>query len=236
MQAEYPDYFNEKVNFNAVLNKYSPVEEVNSFIFSEFGKIPVLSRISDVALNKDKVREYLQIMQPYKESEKMIPLRQDKSSRIRELGGFFYYNLNNAYTHFSQIVHLNKRSQKKIPTGTCLPFYKKMYITADRRIFACERIGFDFVLGTIDEKVNIDFEEIAQKYTTYFSEIKNQCIECYFADMCSECLFQFPSENNIPKCAYKYGEEAYKNHIGRMIDLLEKHPEYFDKVNKTVLA
>ena len=236
LQAAYPEYFKGKVNFNAVLNKYVPVEEVNNFIFNEFEKIPLLSKISDVGLNKEKIKEYLQIVQPYNETEELISLRQDKSSRIKELGGFFYFNLNNSYKHFSEIVHFNKRKQKKIPTGTCLPFYKKMYITADRKIYACERIGFNYVLGTIDEKVVIDFEEVARKYTVDFSEIKKQCNECYFADMCSECMFQFPSENNIPKCPYQYGEEAYKNHLRRMIGLLEKHPEFFNIVNKTVLS
>jgi len=236
LQKNYPDFFKEKVDFNAVLNQYSTVEEVNGFILDEFGKIPVLSRMSDVGLNKEKVKDYLQIMRPYIETEELISLRWDKSSRLRELGSFFYYSLNNSYKHFSEIVHFDKRHQKKIPSGTCLPFYKKMFITADRKIYACERIGFEYVLGSIDEKVNIDFEEVAQKYTTYFSEIKKQCAECCFADICSECIFQFPSENNIPKCPYRHGMEDYKQHLSRMIGLLEKHPEYFDRVNKTVLA
>ena len=236
LQSKYPDYFKEKVNFNAVLNKFSLVEDVNKFIFKEFGKIPILSRISDVGLDKEKIKEYIQIMQPYIETEELMSLRKDKSSRIKELGGFFYYNLNNSYKHFSEIVHFNKRKQKKIPTGTCLPFYKKMYITADRKIYACERIGFEYVLGTIDDKVNIDFEEVARKYTTWFSEIKKQCVACYLADMCSECIFQFPTKNNIPVCPNQYGKEEYKKHLSRMIGLLEKHPEVFEQVNKFVSA
>ena len=170
MQKKYPDYFKEKANFNTVLNKFSPVEEVNNFIFNEFGKIPILSRISEVGLNKEKVKDYMQIMQPYIETEELMSLRQDKSSRLKELGVFFYYNLNNSYKHFSEIAHFNKRKQKKIPTGTCLPFYKKMFITSDRKIYACERIGFEYVLGTINEKVHIDFEEVARQYTAWFSE------------------------------------------------------------------
>ena len=235
-QQEYPDFFKEKVDFNSVLNRYTPVGEVNRFVFNEFGKIPVVSRISDVGLNKEKIKEYIHIMQPYIETEELLLLRQEKSSRIKELGIFFYYNLNNSYKHFSEVFHFNKRRQKKIPTGTCLPFYKKMFITADGKVYACERIGFDYDLGTIDEKVNIDFEKIAQKYATYFSEIKKQCVECYLADMCSECIFQFPSENKRPKCSYQYGEEEYKKHLGRIIGLLEKHPELFDQVNKSVFA
>ena len=236
LKEKYPDYFEEKVSFNSVLNKYSPAIEVNNFIFSEFGKIPVFSRMSDVGLNKEKIKEYTQIMQPYIETEELISIRQNKSSRLKELGGFFYFNLNNSYKHFSEIVHFNKRNQKKILTGTCLPFYKKLFISADRKIYACERIGFEYDLGYIDEKVNIDFESVAQKYTTYFSEIKKQCADCYFADMCSECMFQFPSLNNIPKCPYQYGEEEYKKHLSKMIGLLEKHPDFFDKMNKSVFA
>lgn len=235
-QFENPIFFRERVNFNSVLNNYSRVEDVNDFIYKEFGKIPILSPISDVGLNKEQIKEYTKIMKPYIETDDLMSSRQDKSSRIKELGGFFYYNLNNAYKHFSEIVHFNKRAQKKIPTGTCLPFYKKVYITADRKIYACERIGFDYELGIIDQKVNIDFDNVARKYTTFFSEIKKQCIECYIADMCSDCIFQFPKENNIPKCTHQCDEESYKNHLSKMISLLEKYPELFDKVNKFVLS
>ena len=235
-QAKYPDFFKEKVNFNAVLNSYSLAKEVNDFIINEFGIIPLLSRISEVGLNKEKVKEYRQIMQPYIETDELMALRKDKSSKIKELGGFFYYNLSNSFKHFSEIVHISKRDQKKIPTGTCLPFLKKMYITSDRRIFACERIGFDYVLGTIGEKVNIDFEEVARKYTTYFTEIGKQCVTCYFALICSDCIFQFPTENDMPKCPYIFGVDDYQKHLGRLTGLTETHPELFDKVNKFVLA
>lgn len=128
LQNKYPDFFKRKVDFNSVLNQFSSTEDVNNFIFTEFGKIPRFSRISDVGLKKDKVKEYLQIMRPYIETEELMSLRYDKSSRLRELGSFFYYSLNNSYKHFSEIVHFNKRNQKKLPTGTCLPFYKKMFI------------------------------------------------------------------------------------------------------------
>ena len=111
-----------------------------------------------------------------------------------------------------------------------------MYITADQKIYACERIGSEYFLGTIDEKVHIDFEDVAQKYTVWLSEIKKQCAVCCFVDICQECIFQFPTKNNIPVCPYQYGEESYKNHLSRMIGLLEKHPEVFGQVNSFVSA
>ena len=235
-QKEYPDFFMRKVDFNSVLNRYSPAMEVNKFILNEFGKTPKFSPISDVGLKREKIRDYIQLRQPYVETEEFMLLRQNKSSRIREMGTFFYYHLNNSFKHFSEIIHFNKRSQNKIPTGTCLPFYKKMFIAANKKIYACERIGFEYDLGFIDKKVNIDFEEVAKKYTIYFSKIKKQCVECWFADMCSECIFQFPSVNSIPQCPKKYNEEDYKKYFSRLFSLLEKHPEFFNQVNKAVLA
>ena len=235
LQKEYPDFFKNKVNFNSVLNNNSPVTEVNDFIFKEFEKIPMVATISEVGLDKEKIKQYLEIMQPYIETDDLVSKRKERSSRIKDLGGFFYYYMNNSYKHYSEMLYFKKNVHKKIPTGTCLPFYRKLYITSDRKIYACERIGFDHVLGTIDEKVNIDFEEIANKYNKIFAELIKQCSECFLAEICTECLFQFPFENDVPKCPKRYEEKDYKHFLSKKISLLENHPEFFDEVNKMTI-
>ena len=57
--------------------------------------------------------------------------------------------------------------KKRYPTGTCMPFSKKMFVTVNGKILPCERIGQQFALGQVtDTEVILDFEEIA-KNTTY---------------------------------------------------------------------
>ena len=237
LQNEYPDYFNEKVDFNAVMNRNSTAEGVNDFIFKEFGKKPLFSPVSKVGINQERVNELLEILQPpYTESDELRAARKEKSSKIQELGAFFFYNLNNSFKFFSEILYNNKFAIRKYPTGTCLPFNKKIYITSDNKIYACERIGLDQILGEIGEEVHINLEKVANKYTTIYTHIKKQCAGCYMADMCSECLFQFPfDEKGMPVCPHSCGEEDYKMILNKKISFLETHPELFNDVNKMVL-
>ena len=136
LQNEHPDYFNKRVDFNAVMNRNSTAEGVNDFIFKEFGKKPHFSPISKVGINGEQINELLKIIQPPStESEELISARKEESSKIKELGAFFFYNLNNSFKFFSEILCNNKFAIKKYPTGTCLPFNKKIYITSDNKIY-----------------------------------------------------------------------------------------------------
>lgn len=36
---------------------------------------------------------------------------------------------------------------KTIPTGTCIPLVKRMFVTVTGKILPCERIGQQFALG-----------------------------------------------------------------------------------------
>ena len=236
LQTEYPEYFEKRVEFNSVLNKHSTTEEIHQFIFSEFGKTTLIEPISIVEQNIDRKNEFDQIVQPFFETLETTKQRREKSSVFKSLGGFFYYNLNNSYKHYSEIMYFSKKKQKKIPTGTCLPFYKKMFILAHGDILACERISMQHTLGKIDQTVQLDFDWIAEKYNHLFETINKQCISCHFADTCSECLFQLRFINKTPVCPKQSGEREYRQYLGTMFSILENQPSFFEEINKTVFA
>lgn len=235
-QQDYPAYFEKKVQFNSVLNKSSSVEEVHNFIYKEFGKIPLIESISSTELNNDNKQEYEQIFQSYDESPEMITKRLDRSPLFKDLGSFFYYQLNNSYKHYCEVMYGNKKIQKKIPTGTCLPFFKKMYVTSDGNLLACERIGLHHILGNVNDKVNIDYKQIAENYNRYFSVMKKQCEKCYLIENCGECLFQFPFKDGLPVCPYQFNKKQYQMYLAKLFNLLEMNPDFFNKINKTVFA
>ena len=125
LQQEYQDYFQKKVEFNSVLNKYSSVNEVHTFIFNEFGKIPLIETISQTELNDNKREDFQELVNSYQESREMMNQRQDRSPMFKEIGFFFYYQLDNAYKHYCEVLYGSVKQKKQIPTGTCLPFFKK---------------------------------------------------------------------------------------------------------------
>ena len=51
-----------------------------------------------------------------------------------------------------------------------MPFFKKMFVTADNKLLTCERISLHHVLGTVDNEVHLNFGEIASIYNSYYEK------------------------------------------------------------------
>ena len=67
-----------------------------------------------------------------------------------------------------------------------MPFLKKMFVTADNKLLTCERISLHHVLGTVDNEVHLNFEEIASIYNSYYEKMRSQCRGCYLIENCGE--------------------------------------------------
>ncbi len=237
LQTTYPEYFERKVKFNSVLSKYSNAMEVHDFIKNEFGKFPLMDSISPHMLDEEKSNEFNDLYQPYIEPQELTKEKGTQSSVFKRLSMFFYYQLNNSYKHYTDIIYGKAQTQRKLPTGTCLPFQIKMFITADGQILACERIGLQYVLGTITDRVNINYNNIAELYTRYFSHIQKQCSNCYSISSCSQCLFQLPlKEDGLHLCPYMHGKKEYQIYLADMFGKLEEMPELFTNINKMIKA
>lgn len=235
-QAKYPDYFEKRVQFNSLLNAGSSVREVYNFIHSEFGKVPTISALSTSGIRKDKMEEFRKIYQPFVEDRELSNSLNAKSGKYRDAGFFFHYHLNNSYKQYYELLVKKPKDRVKIPTGTCLPFFRKMFVTSEGHILVCERIGLDHVLGKVKENVELDFERVANTYNQYFEAIKQQCLHCYHADDCAECFLQFPFVKGNPVCSSLFDKKQQDAYLRRIIDTLEDFPEGFSEINKMVFA
>ncbi len=235
IKTKYPEYFDKCVEFNSVLNINSSAPKVHQYMHREFNKIPSMATISDNQLNEDKKEEYERIRQGYSETKEMTEKSLVKSNVMQDLGTFFYNNTDNSYKHYYELLVGENNEQKRLPTGTCLPFWKKMYVVPNGEIYACERIGFDHVLGTVKENVEINTKYIADLYTQYFKNLSEQCKSCYEAESCGKCIFQFEFEKKVPICIDKKDEIQYRALLARRISVLEGEPQWVSVINKIVL-
>ena len=236
LQVKYPDFFAERISFNSLLNVKSSAEDIYNFIFREFGKTPAISSISINGVRKDKIDEFKTIYKSYDEQNMLSKMLKDKSLHYKDLGFFFYYHLENAYRQYCDLLMTKKSRTIKIPTGTCIPFFRKMFITSNGDILVCERIGLQHVLGHVSDKVDLDFDKVVETYNGYYSFIKQQCAQCYHADDCPECFLQFPFSSGGPVCPSLFDEERQKQHLGNIVSTLEDDPSCFNIVNKFVFA
>jgi uncharacterized protein len=127
------------------------------------------------------------------------------------------------------------KEEIRVPTGTCVPFERKVFITVNGKILPCERIGFQYGLGTVDEnKVELDFEKIAQTYNSYYDKLKEQCCSCANSKACFQCIFYLNLEKPDPKCSGLVNKKELSTFLSNYMSALEENPHNYMKIMKEV--
>lgn len=127
-----------------------------------------------------------------------------------------------------------KKKTRYLPTGTCLPFEQKVYITVNGKILPCEKINHKFYLGKIeDEKLIMNFEAIAEKYNRYYEKMHKQCKVCFSQKTCGKCLFNFEDiEKENFRCNSYMSKDSFENYKNTQLGLLAKTPSaYYNIMN-----
>lgn len=237
LQKEYPGYFKTNVNFNAVLNKHNSVESITDFFEKEFEKLPQISDISSEGLKHDKIADFYNIysssVQSFEQAEKVMDIQKKyfiHHPMVKESFLFLQSVCRNSYRDYSSL--LAKEDMKRIPTGTCLPFFKRMFVSADGIILPCENVSHHNPFGRVDDQgVTIDAEKIAALYNDAFQKLEHQCDRCYGTDICSECIFQMEKKFTCDRMIKKADLEQK---FSRAMTLIENNPELYVRMMKEV--
>jgi uncharacterized protein len=243
LKEKYPDYFKEKVNFNAVLHNKNSVEEIYRFFKQRYDKIPQIGELNNVGIRKDKLEEfkrtYRNSQESLHQSENYEEIEQDmfiRSGSYQSVTLFLHKYSGFVFRDYTDLL-FDRSKQKDLPTGTCIPFSKKMYITVNGKILPCERIGHQFALGEItDTEVKLDTETIAEKYNVYYAKFENQCSKCKNTKSCIQCIFNIADLDGKPLCQGYMNEESFKNYVNTQMYFLEKNPEAYKKIMEEVIV
>ena len=122
-----------------------------------------------------------------------------------------------------------------MPTGTCVPFSKKIYLTVNGKILPCERIGHQFALGEVNSKeITIDCEGIAHMYNQIFDNLENQCSNCYRRKGCLKCIFNIEDSDAKPRCSDYQNMDSFSKYLSKNISLLEGNKGLYKKIMNEV--
>jgi uncharacterized protein len=112
-----------------------------------------------------------------------------------------------------------------------------MYVTVNGKILPCERIGHQYALGEVTDKViRLDFEKIAKKYNRYYEKIKKQCQYCFAKRACSQCIFNLDNLETTCKCHGFMNEKDFQIYVDTQMDFLRKHPEDYYRIMEEVVV
>lgn len=242
LKDTYPDYFDKHVNFNAVLHNKNSVEEIYRFIKEKYDKIPRIGELNNSGIRADKLDEF---MQTYRNSTESL----HQSEHYEEIERDMFVNTG-SYQSLALFLHqysgfvfkdytdlLFEKSYKPLPTGTCIPFSKKLYVTVNGKILPCERIGHQFALGEITGTgIELDFEAIADKVNRYYAKMEKQCSKCKNIKSCIQCIYNLPNPEKKPVCKGFMDEKAFNGYFNAQMQFLEKNPEAYKKIMEEVLS
>ncbi|WP_319229242.1 radical SAM peptide maturase [Draconibacterium orientale] len=196
IQTKYPGFFKENVEFISVQNNRNTDEGILTYFDKEFGKTSEIHPLSSSMIaNYDK---WNSMRRKNEEIEGEESFNDNLFEYMRLFSGNFY-------TNYRSLLDTSRK--EFTPTGTCIPFSLRVFVTVRKTILSCERVGFDTVLGKVtDGGVEIDYEKIANLYNNIFDKFKSQCKNCYKKESCVICFLldkryfeeNFTCENYYP--------------------------------------
>lgn len=240
IQRDYPEYFSRYVTFNSVLHNRNSVREIYEFILLRYQKIPRISELNSRDIrpeNKDILENMFHDIREseaeyQKENPDLSGITHTELSLYMELVNFLRHNSVNYY--ISNINALLNTVEKKLPTNTCTPFSKKIFLTNQNQLLPCEKIKYSYSMGKMNEKVEIDIPAITRQYNFYFEHIKKFCQACYAYRFCGTCLFQIDNIDNVNDekfiCDRFQNQNTFKSRLDHIFSFLEKYPNDFSRI------
>ena len=237
IQRDFPDYFADNVGFYSILNNRNSIKDIYEFIYNRYQKIPMISPINANNINPDKQYLFELMFQSKRKSEEeylketsnLLPGIREQSPSYVELSRFLrdysinFYSLNPLFLLYDEII--------LFPTGTCMPFAKKIFLNTSHNLLPCEKISHKHSMGKVNKNVIIDISGIAQKYSLYYDKIIKVCKNCYVSRACSVCMFNIENlDSDDPVCNWFQDRESFINKTHRIFSLLEKKPTVFFEI------
>lgn len=244
LRSKYPSYFEHYVMFNSVLHNRNEVESTYRFIKDKFGKEPMISPLNNSGVRKDKLQEFYQAYQnvatSIQKANNCEALKNElfiKSPETGALVNYIYHHTGNVFNDYNDLL-LGREGSSFPPSGTCIPFSKKMFITVKGRILQCEKIDHEFALGQItNKKVELNLEQAARQHNKYTFRYTNQCKTCAAKQLCTQCVYQIDDiHDKTSKCYSYYSATQHEKQKEYYMDHLDKHPELYNRILKEVVV
>ena len=239
LQFCYPEYFKKYVSFNSVIHSESNIERIVDFFRAEFDKQTSLSELNNSSIAQEG--KYAEMRKSVFQSIALSPRRKEIDQQLMynapdiSTVTYFLHHLSNEVFRDYRSMFYGKRNFKLLPTGTCIPFNRKMYVTVHGKILVCERIDHDFAVGHVtDEGVELNFAHVAENHRKYCSKLLSQCKQCYMQESCSQCMYYTNVLADKVVCRNFKNREMFAGYLAMNVDYLEHNRWAYSKVMKEI--
>lgn len=234
IRDNYPNYFKDNIQFNCVLhNRNCDVETLLKFFYENFHKRPGISELSlsDVKPSKmdylknifRSAEDYLLNNQKYYDTD--IPLI-DREAVL--------FISNHTDYKFANVNDFYRENKGQIATGTCIPYGRKIFITALGKVYPCENISRKFHFGKVSDYFQSEqIEAIARRHNILLKKMSKICSSCYNRYNCPQCVYNIDWNSKVLKCDSYMCEKDFSKEFSTVMQQLEKSPSLFRTIIKT---
>lgn len=157
------------------------------------------------------------------------------ASKSEQLQHFIFDFSGNIFDDYNELL-APKEQVKNLPTATCIPFSKRIFMTVNNKIFPCERIGHQFSLGKVtDRGVEIDCEGIASKYNSYYDLLRKQCERCFRKKNCTQCMFNVLKLGEDFVCDQFTNQDEFNKYFQNNMKILANQPELYKRILEEII-
>lgn len=242
LRRRFPGYFEQYVNFNTVLHRLNSIQGIYDFFKTNYNKIPHITEVSLTNVKNDKKevvnKLYRGIDDSLKQAKNRKELQNDLDTGLpvqSQLSRLIYRYSGDIYKKIEDL--LPGCTKSTIPTASCVPLKRRVFLTVDGNILPCERVSHRHIMGRVTEdKVDIDFDKIAEKYNRYFDLLEEQCRECCGIDSCFICVLKLENPGKEKQCQYMMPQRILEHYLSETLSFIEENPGNYKKVIEEIFV
>ena len=235
VRNRYPEYYRDDISFSVVLHDKNEEFSVRKFFDEIYEKTPIVAVLRNTDTDNPTRFQYHPQTQPNYYGENFDINCFLKTGDAQAFLRFINYYGRTVVDNYGIYSFASLNDIPRHPTGVCMPFAKKLFVTAQGKILPCERINFKYSLGYIkNKKVFLDTTKIAESYIEQFNKCKSLCTKCYNFINCERCLFNDVLHNDGNYCLSYMNRKTHSLYLSQMWSAFESNPQMYHQVKSKI--
>ena len=220
------------------------VEGIVTFFKREFGKVPHWGEMNPFGVRPDKrqafdaiYRDSLQDIRNASDYEALSADLFASDPFVERVWSYIKRKSGNVYLYYDELFR-DADGAKKMATGTCIPFSRKLFVTVNGKILPCEKINHTFSYGCVNRNTfEFSLEKVADQFNEYITKLVTQCCQCAIRYECSLCLYNImPVDDGEFHCNCRVLEGKPCGRWRRSKEYIVKHPWLYKRLLTKVYA
>lgn len=196
LKKRHFDFYVKNVSFNAVLHDQNELSSLLHFYHHKLNKVPMISTLATSFVKKNAFGTFNHMYRglnsealclhniPIDDYLKLNPSLITLSRFYEAYSGYFYKTFKELVNDYEYVNY--------VPGGACIPFTSKLFVSADGKVHPCERVGYKYSLGYVNDKNEfiLNLKEVVERYNSYYDILRPKCTLCYRIQSCPKCFLQ----------------------------------------------